>query len=148
VADVMFVEVGDTVNFTNLTTGGTHPYTYAGWDFDNNGVADWEIWGVEPATMADVFWEYDAPGVYTVKLTMTDSTPTTRWEDRLDYITVSGGGILLGDANQDGVVNALDITYVEMIIAGLVPATPEADANQDGVVNALDITAVEIIIAG
>jgi hypothetical protein len=36
---------------------------------------------------------------------------------------------------------------VERIIAGLDAETPGADANEDGSVNALDITMVEIIIA-
>ena len=53
-----------------------------------------------------------------------------------------------GDANGDGNVNALDITKVERIIAGLDGQTPGADANQDGNINALDITKVERIIAG
>ena len=53
-----------------------------------------------------------------------------------------------GDANGDGVVNALDITKVERIIVGLDAETPGADANGDGVVNALDITKVERIIVG
>jgi len=53
-----------------------------------------------------------------------------------------------GDANGDGNVNALDITKVERIIAGLDAETPGADANEDGSVNALDITKVELMIAG
>jgi len=53
-----------------------------------------------------------------------------------------------GDANGDGNVNALDITKVERIIAGLDTQTSGADANQDGNVNALDITKIERIIAG
>jgi len=53
-----------------------------------------------------------------------------------------------GDANGDGSVNALDITKVERIIAGLDAQTPGADANQDGNINALDITKVERLIAG
>ena len=56
--------------------------------------------------------------------------------------------VLPGDANGDGNVNALDITKVERIIAGLDAQTPGADANQDGSVNALDITKIERIIAG
>jgi hypothetical protein len=56
--------------------------------------------------------------------------------------------VLPGDANGDGNVNALDITKVERIIAGLDAETPGADANQDGNINALDITKVERIIAG
>jgi hypothetical protein len=53
-----------------------------------------------------------------------------------------------GDANGDGIVNAADITAVEMMIAGLEPATTSADANLDGKVNSADITKVERIIAG
>ena len=51
-------------------------------------------------------------------------------------------------ANQDGVVNSLDITKVERIIVGLDAPTPGADANQDGSIDACDITKVERIIAG
>ena len=37
---------------------------------------------------------------------------------------------------------------VERVIAGLDPPMPGADANQDGNINAIDITKVERIIAG
>lgn len=63
-------------------------------------------------------------------------------------IQVFGTAPLPGDANGDGVVNALDITRVERIIVGLDPPTPGADANLDGKVNAVDTTKVERIIAG
>ncbi|MBI2832103.1 MAG: hypothetical protein HYX79_07595 [Chloroflexi bacterium] len=53
-----------------------------------------------------------------------------------------------GDANGDNSVNALDITKVERIIAGLDAQTPGADANGDSQFNAIDITKVERIIAG
>ena len=55
-----------------------------------------------------------------------------------------------GDANGDGLVNALDITKIERIIVGLDARQPmtNPDANQDGNVNAMDITKVERIIAG
>jgi len=56
--------------------------------------------------------------------------------------------VYVGDATEDGELNALDITRVERIIAGLDAETPGADANQDGNINALDITKVERIIAG
>jgi len=57
-------------------------------------------------------------------------------------------GVIPGDANGDGTVNALDITKVELIVAGVHAETPGADANQDGSVNALDITKTELIAAG
>jgi hypothetical protein len=56
--------------------------------------------------------------------------------------------VIPGDANGDGVVNALDITKVERIVAGLDAQTPGADANQDGNINSLDITKTERIAAG
>jgi len=56
--------------------------------------------------------------------------------------------VLPGDATEDGVVNARDITKVKRIIAGLDAQTPGADAKQDGNINALDITKVKRIIAG
>ncbi len=62
------------------------------------------------------------------------------------FITVQT--VIPGDANGDGNVNALDITKVERIVAGLDAETPGADANGDGNINALDITKVERIIAG
>jgi len=70
-------------------------------------------------------------------------TSTYSWS----FTTEEESGVDPGDANGDGFVNALDITKVERIVAGLDAETPGADANEDGSVNALDITMVEIIIA-
>ena len=53
-----------------------------------------------------------------------------------------------GDANGDGFVDAIDITYVELIILGLRDPTPGADANEDGFIDAIDITKTELIIIG
>jgi len=56
--------------------------------------------------------------------------------------------VYVGDATEDGAVDARDITKVERIIAGLDAQTPGSDATQDGLVDARDITMVERIIAG
>jgi len=57
---------------------------------------------------------------------------------------------LVGDANGDGSLNALDITKIELIVAGDPdhPETPGADANEDGNIDALDITKVELLVGG
>lgn len=55
---------------------------------------------------------------------------------------------LLGDSNGDGMINSLDITTVERIIAWLDAPTAGADANQDGTINVLDIPRIEMIIVG
>jgi len=62
--------------------------------------------------------------------------------------SVSITSALAGDANGDGMVNAIDITKVERIVVGLDAETSGADANGDGNVNAMDITMIELIIAG
>lgn len=69
-------------------------------------------------------------------------------DDAREYFTLNVPFIQCGDATGDGSINALDITRVERVIAGLDPYTSGADANGDGSVNALDITKVERLIAG
>lgn len=88
-------------------------------------------------------------GEHTVYVRATDAEHNTTLEAgyATDTFTVESSAVVPGDANGDGVVNALDITKVERIIAMLDAETPGADANEDGSVNALDITKIERIIA-
>ncbi len=51
------------------------------------------------------------------------------------------------DINDDGLVNAIDVTKLERIIAGL-DASFFGDLNSDGNVNVLDVTALERWIVG
>jgi hypothetical protein len=88
-ADKTEVSVGELVTFSNLTTGGVRPYTKAEWDFNADGVTDLTRTGSEASVMADVTYAYNQPGVYTVRLWMTDSLPQTRFIERLVYIEVS-----------------------------------------------------------
>jgi len=104
---------------------------------------------------------YDS-GTYTATFTPTAKLDSnTTYTVTLSTAITSAGGVALasayswsfttvfaGDANQDGSVNALDITKTERIAAGLDAQTPGADANQDGNINALDITKTERIAAG
>jgi hypothetical protein len=57
---------------------------------------------------------------------------------------------LNGDANEDGDVNAVDITYIEMVIVGLIENGDydfdAVDVNGDDAINAVDIAAVKDII--
>ncbi len=56
--------------------------------------------------------------------------------------------LLRGDINGDGRVNAIDITSLERMIAGLDRQLPSGDVNRDGQINVLDITSIERAIAG
>ena len=94
IANKTEVEVGELIVFTNLTDRGTHPYMTAEWDFDADGIPEIIIRNLtdditgEVMVMSDIYYTYVTPSVYTVRLTMSDSTPVTRFEDRIDYITV------------------------------------------------------------
>jgi hypothetical protein len=72
---------------------------------------------------------------------MAEEIPATWVSDAVD-VTLA----LWGDVNGDGIINALDITTVERIIAGLDAPIASADVNQDGTINVLDITKIEMLI--
>ena len=93
VADKTDVDVGELVTFETLSNSCAHPFIKAEWDFEADGIIDLTLTGTEAQVTADVTWSYDSPGVYTVRLWMTDSTPTTRYEERPNYITVGDGGV-------------------------------------------------------
>ena len=53
----------------------------------------------------------------------------------------------LGDSNQDGFVNFLDIAaFIEVLTNG--GFLEEADCNEDGIVNFLDVTSFITILTG
>jgi hypothetical protein len=105
------------VDFENWTTGGTHDYVEAKWDFNGDGVAETTLNGTEAQVLADVQWTYLFPGYYTVALTMTDSTsaplgPLVHTETKVGYITVEGSHPY--DTNHNG-----EIDYDEVVKAVL-----------------------------
>ena len=66
----------------------------------------------------------------------------------IDPSALSSGSFTLGDVNQDGEVNGLDVDpFVEVLLSGTYQA--EADMNEDQVVNGLDVDPfVEAVIGG
>ncbi|MCF7912336.1 MAG: PKD domain-containing protein [Candidatus Cloacimonetes bacterium] len=66
-----------TVEFSDISSG--NPISWA-WDFDNDGEID--SYEQEPV------WSYDEPGVYSVSLTVSDSTRLISTELKDDYISV------------------------------------------------------------
>jgi len=122
------------IQFTDQSTGSITSWL---WDFGDEATS----------TEQNPLHTYTSAGVYTVSLTVAGSPSDT--ETKMDYISVyEPAPFIPGDANEDGVVNSLDITKVKRIIMGLDEPTPGADANGDGNINAIDITQIELIIMG
>jgi PKD repeat protein len=72
--------VGQSVQFTSLSSGGVAPLSYQ-WDFDDNGTWD--------STIESPSYAYPAAGTYTVVLKVTDSAANTDTETKVDYVTVT-----------------------------------------------------------
>jgi PKD repeat protein len=79
-ADETAVGVGTTVNFTDLTTGGTPPYSYE-WDLDGDGQFD-------DSTDPNPSFTYTTAGIYDVALRVTDDDLTVDTETKTAYISV------------------------------------------------------------
>ena len=69
---------GESIQFTNLSTGGTLPYTYS-WDFDNDGFED--------SALENPIFSYSEPGIYSVSLSVTDAS-TSLTEIKTDFIRI------------------------------------------------------------
>ncbi len=92
-ADNTSILVGETVNFTDITSGGTSPYSWS-WDFDGGG---------EDATTQNPSFVYPTAGIYTVSLTVTDDASGTDTETKTDYITVVevATGMIINEVDAD-----------------------------------------------
>jgi len=105
---------------------------------------------VAPGNDVDITVSIDTSGLsegdYTAEIVIANNDPDE--DPTIVSVTLHVGLFLPGDANGDGVLNAVDITTVEMIVGGVLPPTPGADANQDGVYNAVDITTTEMLVGG
>lgn len=113
-----------TVDFDpGWTTGGTPPYVKAEWDFDADGDIDvtrtgsWNTAGAIP----DETWTYDDEGIYTIRLTITDSTPSpagplVHTEEKLGYVVVGTGPGPEPVPDEPDIEDGLDSISDELVI--------------------------------
>ena len=66
------------------------------------------------------------------------------------YAATEKPAIMLGDANDDGVVDALDASFIQQYVAGKTTIDNEeaADVNQDGAIDAQDASLIQQKVAG
>ena len=82
-------------------------------------------------------WYYEYPG----------NNAMIARADRYGYDFFDFTG-LLGDVNEDGIINVLDIILTVNIILGTSDFSNNADVNSDGIVNVLDIVSLVNVILG
>tara|TARA_Y100000590_G_scaffold401352_1_gene486144 strand:+ start:272 stop:760 length:489 start_codon:yes stop_codon:yes gene_type:complete len=70
----------------------------------------------------------------------------TEWMIYVINELLGNNSILLGDINQDGIINVLDIILTVNIVLGVTDPADSADLNQDGSINILDIVSLVNII--
>ncbi len=117
------------VAFTNQSTG-TAPLTYA-WDFDNDGTVD--------STDQNPSFTYNAAGLYTVKLTVTNAAGNDD-EIKTDYITVNAAPIAPVAAFSATPVSGtapLEVAFTDES-TGTAPLTYAWDFDNDGNVDSTD----------
>lgn len=61
---------------------------------------------------------------------------------------LGGTSLLIGDVNQDGVVNEYDVPAMAEVLVGIIPENPNADVNQDTLYTLADLTALVNMLLG
>jgi hypothetical protein len=90
---------------------------------------------IEVNIEGDIQWEYNYSG---------ESNSIARAQKYpLDYLETD---ILLGDVNNDGIINILDVVSTVNIVLGEAEWVDVADYNSDGVINVLDIVSIVNVI--
>jgi hypothetical protein len=149
-------------NLTSLTLGNNAVTTFG--YYGVGGANDttegyygrlWEIKTVNAGStvLQDVKHTWDAGG--NLSQCQTLLTAPSTWEtetfayDSLDRIIADGGTVMTdspGDADNNGVINSDDVTYVQNVILWLIQLTNGCDANQDGTINIGDVTRIELMM--
>jgi PKD repeat protein len=120
-ADRTAVVVGQTVTFTDNSTGGVGTLSYL-----------WEFGDGQTSTAPNPTHAYSAFGTYTVKLTVTDSALNPDSEEKVGYIIVSNA--LVADFSADRVLAAVGqaIQFTDLSTGGAGALSYQWDFNNDG----------------
>jgi PKD repeat protein len=120
-ADPTALLVGQTVSFTDLSSGGVGSLSHE-WEFGDTGTS----------TDQDPSHAYADPGTYTVTLTVTDSATNTDTETKTGYITVVAGPHADFAADDTVAMAGDDIHFASLSSGGIAPLSYEWDFNNDG----------------
>jgi PKD repeat protein len=120
-----------TVNFTDSSlkaTGYSGALSYE-WDFENDGTVD--------STVQNPSHTYNSNGIYTVKLTATQSDGKTDSEIKTNYLTIWTGSNPSADFTASPTTGQIPLTvnFTNTSTGGDAPFTYEWDFNNDGIVD-------------
>lgn len=119
----------------------------AGWDFNNDATIDSNVASpsFDYATIVDYSGSSGtaAKNQFSVKLSVEDSLVASADKTETDYVTIWRAG----NVDVDGVLAASDLTKMARVVARLDSTTFTSDVNDDGAINALDITQTAIYIS-
>ncbi len=131
--------VGVPLPLQATAAGGFPPYAFA-WDLDGDGAYD-------DATGAQITWTWNLPGIYTVRVRVTDSTGAQATAQAPVQIVPAKG-----DVNGDGRIDLVDLRLAYQATLGLLVLSPEerdrADLNGDGIVDMEDVELLCRLILG
>jgi PKD repeat protein len=127
-ADRTAVVVGQSIQFTNLSSGGVPSLNYE-WDFNNDGIWD--------STLPNPTYSYGGAGTYTVVLKVTDSATNADTETKINFVGVSVVPPLQVDFSADGtaVVVGQSIQFTNLSSGGVPSVSYQWDFNNDGIWN-------------
>ena len=133
------VQVTQTKQFTATVTGATN--TAVTWSVNNIQGGNATVGTISNAGLYTAPATVPTPGAVTIKVISVEDTTASDTAT----VTIIPEGCTPGDADGNGVVNNLDVTKAERIVAELdtIPAGACPDCNEDSVVNVLDITCIE-----
>ena len=97
------------------------------------------IWGVLPTIRIRAPWMLRDPSMVRTQGFLKSVRKGQNWEQTWN---IDIGVDIVGDVNEDGVVNVLDLVMVAQHIGTEKPSNPRVDVNGDGVVNILDLTLI------
>jgi PKD repeat protein len=103
--------LGEAIAFTNLSTGGIPPLTYA-WDFDSNGVVE--------SRNQNPMYSYAAAGTYSVTLRVADLGGNSATEMKTGYIVVGNAIAPHSVPPQGGTIQTADGQVATTFPAGAV----------------------------
>ncbi|MBN2239873.1 MAG: carboxypeptidase regulatory-like domain-containing protein [Dehalococcoidales bacterium] len=150
------------IDFTLEFTGSISGYVYQADGITPVAGAMVEAWNAATNSygmdITDTDGSYTVTGLPTGNYQVRVTAIGYRTEDYPESVSVTAPqdtpgidfrmGYKPGDANDDGDINAADVTSIIRMILALDDEHPNADANQDGVVNVNDVTQVVRTILG